>query len=127
VPWLDVHGFTDDVAEFQEWVSGIGRFDGGDLPESALDALEEALKLPFHDGAIRRFYLVTDARYHEPTRSGLTAVELAAQLEAQRVLLHVFSRSQYEDDYRKLLGETGRLDPIEGFGRMLSEGRVLED
>lgn len=126
-PWLDVHEFTDDVGEFQQWVSGIGRFDGGDLPESALDAMEEALKLPFHEGAIRRFYLVTDARYHDPTRSGRTAAELAAQLEAGRVLLHVFSRSQYEADYRTLLGATGRFDEIERFGRMLSEGRVLED
>jgi len=115
------------VGEFQGWVSGIERFDGGDLPESALDALEEALELPFHDGSIRRFYLVTDARYHDPTRSGLTADELAGQLEAGRVLLHVFSRSQYEADYRTLLGESGRFDEIESFGRMLSEGRVLED
>jgi hypothetical protein len=126
-PWLDVHAFTGDVAAFQNRVSGIARFDGGDPAESALDALEEALKLPFGDGAIRRFYLVTDAGYHEPTRSGLTAVELAAQLEAERVLLHAFSRSQYEDDYRTLLGETGRFGQIERFGRMLSEGRVLED
>jgi hypothetical protein len=126
-PWLDVHEFTGDVGRFQESVGRIGRFDGGDFPESALDALEEGLKLPFDDGAIRRFYLVTDARYHEPSRSGLTAADVAAELEENRVFLHVFSRSQYEDDYRELFGRTGRFDEIENFGRMLSEGRVLED
>jgi hypothetical protein len=126
-PWLDVHEFTDEVSQFQESVSRIERFDGGDFPESALDALEEALKLPFDEGAIRRFYLVTDARYHEPSRSGLSAADVAARLESARVFLHVFSRSQYEDDYRKLLGQTGRFEEIENFGRMLSEGRVLED
>ena len=126
-PWLDVHEFTGDVSEFQESVSRIERFDGGDFPESALDALEEALRLPFDDGAIRRFYLVTDARYHEPTRSGQSAVEVAAQLDEQRVLLHVFSRSQYGNDYRALLGSTGKFQEIENFGHMLSEGRVLED
>ncbi len=126
-PWLDMHEFTDDVGRFQESVSRIERFDGGDFPESALDALEEALKLPFDEGAIRRFYLVTDARYHEPSRSGLAAADVAARLESARVFLHVFSRSQYEDDYRKLVAQTGRFDEIENFGRMLSEGRVLED
>jgi Mg-chelatase subunit ChlD len=126
-PWLDVHAFTGDVAEFQQSVSGIQRFDGGDAPESALDALEEALKLPFAAGAVRRFYLVTDARYHEPSRSGLSAADLAARLEQEQVLLHVFSRSQFEDDYRTLLGQTGKFEEIENFGRMLSEGRVLED
>ena len=126
-PWLDVHEFTDDVEQFQGSVGRIERFDGGDFPESALDALEEALKLPFDQGAIRRFYLVTDARYHEPSRSGQSAADVAAKLEEARVFLHVFSRSQYEDDYRKLLARTGRFDEIENFGRMLSEGRVLED
>jgi hypothetical protein len=126
-PWLDVHPFTGDVAEFRARVSGIERFDGGDFPESALDALEEALKLPFADEAIRRFYLVTDAAFHEPTRSGLTAADLAERLESHRVLLHVFGRSQHEDAYAGLLGQTGRFEEIENFGRMLSEGRVLED
>jgi len=126
-PWLDVHGFTHDVAEFQESVSRIKRFDGGDFPESALDALEAALTLPFDDEAIRRFYLVTDARYHEPARSGLSASDVAAELETNRVLLHVFSRSQYEEDYRDLVAGAGRFEEIENFGRMLSEGRVLED
>ena len=77
--------------------------------------------------AIRRFYLVTDAQYHETSRSGQSAAEVAARLGEQRVLLHVFSRSQYEDDYRKLLAQAGRFEEIENFGRMLSEGRVLED
>ena len=126
-PWLDCHEFTGDVVQFQGSVSRMERFDGGDFPESALDALEEALKLPFDEGAVRRFYLVSDARFHEPSRSGLSAADVAARLEGARVFLHVFSRSQYEDDYRRLFAQTGRFDEIENFGRMLSEGRVLED
>jgi hypothetical protein len=126
-PWLDVHGFTEDVTKFQEAVGRIQRFDGGDSPESALDALEEALKLPFDEGAIRRFYLVTDARFHEPTRSGLSAADVANELGRQRVLLQVFSRPQHEDHYRALLTEGGMFEEIDNFGRMLSEGRVLED
>ena len=44
--WLDKHDFTGDPAQFQKSVSALKRFDGGDLPESALDALEVALAPP---------------------------------------------------------------------------------
>ena len=125
--WLDKHEFTPDVARFQQSVSEVKRFDGGDLPESVLDALEEALTLPFDEHAIRRFYLVTDAAYHEPAQSGATAADLVARMEKERVLLSVFSRPQYEDDYAKLLADTGKFQEIENFGKVLSEGRVLED
>lgn len=126
-PWLDRHGFTDDVSLFQQAVADVKRFDGGDLPESALDALEVAMALPFDERAIRRFYLVTDADYHEPTRSGAAAAELAARLAKQRVQLRVFSRPEFEPRYARLLGETGRFEEIENFGKVLSQGRVLED
>lgn len=125
--WLDRHDFTSDVGEFRRWVSQVQRFDGGDLPESALDALEEALKLPFDPQAIRRCYLVTDAEFHEPARSGATAAQIAARLQQQRVLLSVFSRPQAEQAYRKLLGGSGKFQEIENFGKVLSEGRILED
>jgi len=125
--WLDKHDFTPDVARFQTSVDRIRRFDGGDIPESALDALEEALLLPFDEHAVRRFYLVTDATYHEPAQSGATAADVVARLEEERVLLSVFSRPQYRDDYGKLLAETGKFQEIENFGKVLSEGRVLED
>jgi hypothetical protein len=125
--WIDRHDFTGDVTDFQAWVSEIDRFDGGDLPESALDALEEALTLPLDPEAIRRFYLVTDAQFHEPSRSGAEAADLATRLEQERVLLNVFSRAQFEEDYQTLISETGRFQEIQNFGSVLSEGRVLED
>lgn len=125
--WIDVHGFTSEVGRFRESVGRLRRFDGGDLPESALDALEEALALEYDRDAMRRFYLVSDARFHEPSHSGATAADVAARLARERVLLYVFSRRQFEADYAPLLGETGRFDEIENFGRVLGEGRVLED
>ncbi len=124
---FDVHGFTPDVIEFGLSVGNLRRYDGGDLAESALDALEEALLLPYDEKAIRRFYLVTDADYHEPTRSGATAEDMAARLKEQNVLLRVFSRQQHKEAYVKLLGETGRFQEIENFGRVLSQARMLED
>jgi hypothetical protein len=125
--WLDRHEFTADGAELRRWVEQIKRFDGGDLPESALDALSDALRLPFDEHAMRYFYLVTDAAYHDPAKGGQTAADVAARLRQERVLLRVFSRPEHEAAYQKLLGDTGRFDEIENFGRVLSEGRILED
>ena len=125
--WLDKHDFTTSAVEFQTWVNRIQRFPGGDLPQSALDALEEALKLPLADHALRIFYLVTDATYHDPARSGARSADIAAALEKHRVLLNVFCRPEFQPAYRQLLGSDGRYQPIENFGQVLSEGRVLED
>jgi hypothetical protein len=125
--WLDRRKFTDDVHDFRTQVAEIARFDGGDLPESALDAIEAALDLPFDDSAMRRFYLVTDAAFHAPTGSGASVGEIAARLEAERVRLDVFSRPQFEADYQPLTGSSGRFREVENFGKVLEEGRVLED
>ncbi len=125
--WLDSHDFTADVDEFRAQVTEISRFDGGDLPESALDAIEAALDLPFDESAMRRIYLVTDAAFHSVTAAGASASTIARRLEEERVLLEVFSRPQFEDDYRVLLGDSGRFREVENFGKVLEEGRVLED
>jgi hypothetical protein len=125
--WIDSYPFTADVDQFRRNVERLKRFDGGDFPESALDALEQALTLPFEAGTIRRFYLVTDAQFHEPSRSGARASEIGARLEEEKILLHVFSRAEYAADYAKLLGASGKFQEIESFGNVLSEGRILED
>jgi hypothetical protein len=125
--WLDARPFTADAQRFRSNVASVKRFDGGDLPESSLDALEAALDLPYAPGAVRRLYLVTDAVFHEPTSSGRTVAEIARRLEHDKVLLSVFSRPEFEKDYAPLLGPYGRFGEIEEFGRVLTEGRVLED
>jgi hypothetical protein len=125
--WLDKHEFTADAAAFRQWVKQLKRFQGGDLPESALDALEEGLKLPVDEHAIRQFYLVTDAPYHEPSQSGATAAAIAGRLREQSVVLYVFSRREYGSFYTRLLGETGKLFEIEDFGKVIGQGRVLEE
>ena len=127
LPWIDRHEFTSDVLEFVSSVERVKRFAGGDLPESALDALEAALYLPMNKGAIRHFYLVTNNKFHPTTRSGDTAKDIAEKLRNQRVSLQVFSKDRFREDYRELLGENQRFLEIENFGKVLSQGRILED
>jgi hypothetical protein len=126
-PWLDRHEFTANVDEFRTWVENVKRFDGGDLPESALDVLEEGVKLPLDPEAMRLFYLVTDAPYHDPGQAGIKAETVAVKLRDARVQLQVFGRMEYRKDYEKLMSDEGRFQEIEDFGKVLSEGRVLED
>jgi hypothetical protein len=136
--WLDQYPFTSDVGELKANVARVRRFDGGDYPESALDALEEAMQLPFEKVSLRRFYLVTDDTYHPRTRSGATVEQLAQRLREANILLTVFTTAEFFPDYEKLLtrpgnqpgkGEGGnvRLMEVERFGHVLSEGRLLED
>lgn len=126
-PWLDKHDFTKDAVEFQNWVTNLPRFERSGVHQSALDALEEGLSLPLDDGAMHLFYLVSDASYHDPSRNGATAADIAAKLDKAKVQLHVFSEPEYETDYRKVIVGGGKFQPMENFGKVLSEGRVLED
>lgn len=125
--WLDSRGIRGDVEQFRTDVAEVRRFEGGDLPESALDAIEEALTLPFDSSASLRFFLVTDAGFHEPSRKGLSAADLADRLELSGVLLSVFSRERFRDAYAPLLKGGGRFQELGAFGELLSEGRILED
>jgi hypothetical protein len=125
--WSDKYDFTEDVGRFKEYVGSVRRFDGGDLPESSLDALEMALSLPMGSNATRRFYLVTDAQYHEPTKSGAKVADIVARLAQENVLLNVFTRQEFAADYAALVGHSGNVEAIEAFGEVLSEGRILED
>lgn len=125
--WRDVRPFTADVAVFRQGVESLRRFDGGDLPESSLDALLAALQLPFDEQAMRRFYLVTDARFHAPAKTGESAAAVAERLAEKRVWLQVFTQPEMRLEYQTLVGSAGRVQTIADFGQVLSEGRILED
>lgn len=125
--WLDKHQFTDNVVQFQKQVTEVKRFDGGDLPESALDAIEAALSMPFANNSMRLFYLVTDAQFHALSKSGATVADIVKRLEHEHVILNVFSRTEFESDYAPLLNNSGKFQKLEDFGKVLTEGRILED
>lgn len=125
--WVTSFDFTDSVLQFQEELNQLRRFDGGDLPESALDALEMATAFSFEKGSIRRFYLITDADCHPETQSGLNSDAVYKLLSDKKVFLEVFSRPDFTDSYKPLIRDSGKYQEIENFGSVFSEGRILED
>jgi len=52
---------TQDFLKFQQQVAALRERGGGDLPESALDALSAAARIPYRDGSQRVLILITDA------------------------------------------------------------------
>ena len=126
--WVTSFDFTDSVSKFQENLGLLRRFDGGDLPESALDALELACNnFTFTDGSLRRFYLITDADYHPETQSGLDVEAVYKRIAEKNAYLEVFSRPDFSPSYNRLIRNSGKFQEIENFGAIFSEGRILED
>ncbi len=128
--WISISDFTEDVTRFYETVEKVARFDGGDLPESSLDALTYAIEKVKKDseGHAIRFYLVTDQTFHPTTVDGKAdVVAVGKMLQENRVMLDVFCRPQFREEYEPLLGDCGHFREIENFGEVLSQGRFLEN
>lgn len=126
-PWLYRQDPTDDMLEFIVAVDQMPRFPDGPTLGSALDALEEAIDMPFQEGSARRCFLVTDNGYHGTTGRGATVAMLAERLAQKRIRLDVFSLPEWRADYELLLGTAGRFYPLERFGQLMPQGQILED
>ncbi|MCL2086119.1 MAG: VWA domain-containing protein [Oscillospiraceae bacterium] len=90
-----VYSFTKDINKFKNQVSNIPRTHGGDLPESALDALETGLA-SFCSSKERRgeksiFVLITDAPPHDPTVSGKSGTRIAGDLKNGNVVTYILA------------------------------------
>lgn len=91
--------FTSDEAELTKTVMNIPRTGGGDIPESALDAMMIGAKSPWRtDGAAHRIVILfTDAPSHPEMHSNTAPSgprdvdEVISQLTAQRVKLFVYA------------------------------------
>jgi len=55
---------TDDVGEFEKWVSEIQTVGGGDIKENALEGLHSISKMDLRPIAMRMAVLITDAQCH---------------------------------------------------------------
>lgn len=74
--------FTADAATFRDEVSRLKASGGGDIPESSLEGVAEACKLPFRKDATKMLLLITDA---PPKVVPLGDVDNAVRNTAKRV------------------------------------------
>jgi hypothetical protein len=100
---------TADIAQFQERVEGLQLLNGGDEPESSVEALREALGLHFRPGAQVCFVHITDASCHHAER--LPAV--AAELDRRHITTHVVSRREFSNLYGPLCVNGGQFHAIQ--------------
>lgn len=86
--------WENDPAAFKVAVNSLEAEDGGDAPEYALDAIEEALSLSFRPGAKRVILVITDAPAHQRgdgTSAMRTGEEVYADLVKSGAILIVAS------------------------------------
>lgn len=103
-----VYKWTNDIRKFQKRVHKLPRTYGGDIPESALDAVETALKLlessKNKEGSNNIFILITDAPPHIPTVSGKQVSDIVNELQKALVTTYVVSGKERKslDAYKPL-------------------------
>jgi len=70
--------FTTDSTSFREKVGTFRASGGGDIPESSLEAITAATKMPFRPSATKVLLLITDAppKVADPSDAGITAAVL---------------------------------------------------
>jgi Mg-chelatase subunit ChlD len=92
-----VYSYTKDIEKYKSQVANIPRTGGGDIPESALDALETGLSkfCSSRDGRGEKsiFVLITDAPPHDPTVSGKSSTRITQDLKNGNVVTYVLSGS----------------------------------
>ncbi len=93
-----VYSFTADIEKFRKQVKNIPRTYGGDIPESALDAVETGVKLvsDYDRDAHYIFILITDAPPHVPTMVGNSVSDICDMLSNYNITTYVVARRDRE-------------------------------
>ena len=95
--------FTKDYEVFRKELSTVGLGGGGDEPESSLDALVEAARLPFRRDATKVLLLVTDASPHIPDKSVQSLEDCRGVLQKMGISqLHIVVRPEHQKTYARL-------------------------
>jgi hypothetical protein len=98
-----------DLVLFQERVSNLVLLNGGDEPESSVEALGKALELEFRPEARVCFVHITDASCHHAQR--LPGV--ASELQRRSITTYVVSQRQWANLYNLLCVHGGRFFAID--------------
>lgn len=102
-------GWFEDTDDFRNKVNSLSVTGGGDTPESAVDALEEARRMGFAENRAKFIILLTDADYHEKTRfEGLNTMEEEInRLVADNIVASVITSPYVAFNYDSLVNLTG--------------------
>ena len=102
------YGWFTDVNQFKDKVSSIRATGGGDTPETAVDALEEARRLEFRANVGKYIVLLTDANYKENTRfpEVTSMYEEIKLLQEDGIVTSVIGNSYYRSFYDELYRTT---------------------
>jgi Ca-activated chloride channel family protein len=120
--------FTADIAGFSNEVSSVRMVDGGDPPESSLDALVLSASQPFRPGSIRAIVLITDAPPHVPDKETRTIDEVEdafakSHIEQLHLVINETDRAIYQPFQQRAPGEVFPLGETaagrQGFERIL--------
>ena len=100
---------SKDARLFQRKVRDLQRFDGGDIPESPIDAVERTLAIQFRDPCVKVFVLITDAPCHRADE----IPDLAKKLAQRGIRTHVVAPASLKRLYGPLCEPNGKFHPID--------------
>ncbi len=102
------YSWYNDVNDFKKQVSALGLGDGGDIPESAVDALHCAQNMKFRSGVNKYIILVTDASYKNGIvgDSSVTMQDEIDKLVKNNVSTSVVTRTSCYSTYQNLTSST---------------------
>lgn len=106
---ITVYDPTSDLQLFQTYVAEVPRTNGGDEPESSVEALRRALELQFRSGATVCFVHITDAGCHNPRE--LTPI--AHELKERKIVTYAVSLNKFANLYQPLCVNGGKFYAIE--------------
>jgi hypothetical protein len=108
-----------DPNEFQSAVAALQLTDGGDIDESSVEAIEQAMDMEFRPHTRICFVHITDAGCHHRQR----IPELAASLKENKVVTYVISKPNLRSLYSRLCVNGGSFHAISesSFGSILNE------
>jgi Mg-chelatase subunit ChlD len=96
----NVYDFTDNVQEFQYYVSQQYAHGGDDIPENSLDALSRATQFDFRENSNRIFIWITDADYHiNDQYTQQTKESVINQLLAKGITVYCIGDPMYQTEY----------------------------
>jgi hypothetical protein len=111
--------FTNNVTAFRDKVGQLKADGGGDIPESSIEAVSEATKMPFRQGTTRLLLLITDA---PPKITKTTVADAVKQVKDRGIdSVHLVVMKLDVDVYKPLMTAGGEKSP----GKYFNLGDVV--